>query len=241
VSTADRHAKPPPQALHPAGIPSAEAFGRVTIQLRHGFAVRHRNAAGLFRDLAAQVEAGRKPLSSPTIGEDERGRHEALVVGSYIAAAAYLEATINETLSDAGESPTSKTVAGLDPKTLARLYTIYEEFEREAALRKYTLALAMTDRPPIPKGDTLYQHADLVLDIRNALVHFKPKFQATDSDAYKIESRFQKGLGLNPFTSVGNPFFPDKCMSAACVGWALDRAIAFVLEFRKRLGVAVQP
>jgi hypothetical protein len=73
--------------------------------------------------------------------------------------------------------------------------------------------------------------------LRNSLVHFKPRWQSGDSTDKLSERLLQKHFVPNPFTSDGNPFFPDRCLGHGCTKWAWTAALKFADEFFRRLDV----
>jgi hypothetical protein len=75
------------------------------------------------------------------------------------------------------------------------------------------------------------------VSLRNALVHFNPRFRTSEDDKALAEKLRSKNLRPNPFTGGGNPFFPDQCLSHGYARWGWDSALSFVEESYTRVGV----
>lgn len=102
---------------------------------------------------------------------------------------------------------------------------------------KLQMALLLAGRPRFDRGTAPFQDIPLLVQLRNALVHFKPAWHEHDgSDRWeaKLESRIKP----SPLMSgVGNPWFPGKCISADCAAWACRVARELADEWTTRLGV----
>jgi hypothetical protein len=91
------------------------------------------------------------------------------------------------------------------------------------------------------KGAAPYQDAWLLVQLRNALVHYKPEWiigAAPVAVRHEFEKKLANKFALNPFTGAGNPFYPDKCLGHGCAKWSLMSSIAFINEFYVRLGMS---
>jgi hypothetical protein len=67
-------------------------------------------------------------------------------------------------------------------------------------------------------GAPPYQDVNLLVKLRNNLVHYEPEWvKNPSSDDFGADDihRYEKRLGgkfiANPLTGQGNPFYPDKC------------------------------
>ena len=131
-------------------------------------------------------------------------------------ALAFLEATINEVFESAthpelllGKMTEAERGALVEAKDMLRNNRLLDRFQ---------LSLSIMGRAPFDRGQQPYQDAALVVQLRNALVHYRPRMRASsdqgETELRALESRYrEQQITLNPFTSDGNPFFPDKCMS----------------------------
>lgn len=87
-----------------------------------------------------------------------------------------------------------------------------------------------------------YQDVDLLIKLRNALIHYEPESIISISDIpdkpvteHKFEKRLQYKFKLNPLTGPGNPFYPDKVLGHGCCEWAIKNCISFTDEFFERI------
>lgn len=79
--------------------------------------------------------------------------------------------------------------------------------------------------------------AKTVIKLRNDLIHYKPVWVAHER-VDKLERRLQsKQLKSNPLVPDGNPYWPDRLLSADLGRWALDSMKALPDAFFDRLSV----
>lgn len=212
----------------------------ITISMRHYLSLSHLSAAALFAKQCSDVEsiAGATPFDS-----QERRQHNAYAVSSVIVSAAFLEATINELFSDCADEHRTQRIAALQAQILmGRLWK--KGIPRTASysiLEKYEIALELNGKSAINSGANPYQDAKLLVELRNALVHYEPETVVSHSGheapkPHKFEKRFSGKFDINPLTGLGNPFYPDKLLGAGCAQWAVTAAVAFTDEFFHRLG-----
>src|SRR3546814_369824 len=168
-----------------------------------------------------------------------------LAVSSVIVSTAFLEATINELFSDCADAHSTERIAALQTKHLmGRLWE--KGIPRTAAypiLDKYEIALELNDKSPIDSGTNPYQDVKLLVELRNALIHYEPETIVGHSGhevpkLHKFQKRFAGKFDANPLTGAGNPFYPDKILGAGCAKWVVKAAVAFTDEFFQRLRIS---
>lgn len=157
------------------------------------------------------------------------------------SAYATIESEINEFLSDfsQGIKPRTEPYDRSDIDSLNDLWDRAEDENRGGymkPLQRYQESLKTLEYSPFDRGKAPYQDVDDLRVLRNALLHHKPMWQSASSEDHRVAKRLEgKDFDLNPFTSKGNPFFPDKCLSAGCTNWALEAVRAFIREFYDRI------
>ena len=218
-----------------------------TLKIRSYQSFSHMMAAIHFAKLADQLEDELERTKKFSWSLDIE--HAAYVKAAIFSAVAFLEATINELFSDAGHVPSKKV-----PKTkkdrlqlMANIWGL-EHFQRHAStLSKYQVALNLAGKKEFEKGKSPYQDAALVVELRNALTHFKPGWFVADVSSdpvymteHELEKKLRGKFSTNPFTGRYNPFFPDKCLSAGCAAWALETSHELVKEFFSRMGSLIK-
>ena len=107
-----------------------------------------------------------------------------------------------------------------------------------SALDKYQMALLLAGKPKLDEGVVLVQDVKLLVDLRNALMHFKPATQVEAASPGRFEAQLRSKFNPNPLmTGMGNPYFPDKCLGASCAAWAFKAAKDLADEWSDRLGI----
>lgn len=126
------------------------------------------NAGHLFH--IAEQAYSRLPINGPSEGADSS---DALVAIVFSAAA--LEAFLNES----GELALQSTDSPLESVPLALrnvgIAMAQAEDGRGSPQLKYLVGRTILEQQPIDKGQSSYQHLDLLFKIRNEIVHLKPK------------------------------------------------------------------
>lgn len=214
----------------------------VSILFRHYLSISHLSAATLFSKSCQDIESSAK---TTPFDSQERRQHNAYAVSSVIVSTAFLEATINELFSDCADAHGTDRIAALQAKHLmGRLWK--KGIPRTASysiLEKYEVALELNDKPPIDTGINPYQDVKLLIELRNALIHYEPETIVSYSGheapkLHKFEKRFTGKFDINPLTGVGNPFYPDKLLGSGCARWAVNAALAFTDDFFQKLGIS---
>ena len=93
-----------------------------------------------------------------------------------------------------------------------------------SVLDKYQMALLFANKPKFDEGANLYQDAALLISIRNKLVHFRTKWRTHGQESVserKFEKKLAERVAPNALlAATDRPWFPDKCLGAACANWA---------------------
>lgn len=204
----------------------------VTVLMRAYFSTYHLWAAKHFSDRTAEIET--RPGDIPRFDIE----HRAFATSAVLSAVAFLEAAINELFQDAADGHTSY-LEPLDSETVSALAGAWDQgIDRLSLLGKYQLACHLTRTEPFDPGDDPFQSAALLVRLRNALVHYRPKNQSAKhmtSLEKGLEARFPQNALMAG--AKGNPFFPDKCLGTGCTSWAVSAVEKFGSEFFGRLGI----
>jgi len=175
--------------------------------------------------------------------EEAQREHRSYAVASILSSVAFLEASLNELFASARH--TNLEVGGQLPDSERQaLVGTADMLANNRLLERFQFVLILLHRGPFDPGAQPYQDAQLLVHLRNELVHYKPRWRAGGDDAASAvdESRLAKGLAskrfsLNPLMGKRNPFFPDKCLGHGCTKWAWTAALTFADVFFARLGV----
>jgi hypothetical protein len=139
-----------------------------------------------------------------------------------------IEAHINEIFAD-GRSH----FANIPPEAWDY---IWEKSERDRLLDRYQLALRIWKKPQLDPSVNPFQASARVIDLRNALIHFKPEWFSEQEEHAKLSAKLSSCFTLSPFLPK-EPAFPRAWASHACTGWAVKSSIGLIVEFAERAGL----
>ncbi len=180
---------------------------------------------------ASEIEA--KPPTEVT--EDDQIAHRGLVVGAIMQLTAALECEIWEVMVyGPGHHLGSDRLDGIARDFLA---PIAEVIDRQKLLERYWMVLHLLDKAPLDRGEQPWQDADLVVRLRNELVHYRSRWGQELDRSRLFRALEDKRHSRPPFVSTqGTNFFPRLCLSAACSSWAVRSCGVFLDSFYAHLG-----
>jgi hypothetical protein len=123
---------------------------------------------------------------------------------------------------------------------MRELWNGKEKAERAmSTLSKFQVALVCAGHDRMAIGAEPYQSADVPIDLRNALVHFKPRWWHDDGtgEAKFVGALRDKLAGRENRQPIGAPWFPNKVLEAGCADWACESVIAFARDWHGRMGL----
>jgi hypothetical protein len=159
--------------------------------------------------------------------------HHGLVIAAVTAAAAFQEAMVTELFADANDGHGfvgDGYLAPLRPKTRHEMAQLWRETnggERLQALSKYQLLLAFAGHDPLDRGTQPYQDAQLLVTLRNALIHYKPEDRpAFEETPHNMEKKLRGKFDDNPFMAgASDAWWPNHCFGYGCASWAYTAAV----------------
>jgi hypothetical protein len=172
--------------------------------------------------------------------------HRSHAIMAVLSAVAFLEAVVNAVWQDAAEGEPGTRTAYTDGipdaavATMRELWNGKENAERMLSLlSKFQVALVCAGYQPMDKGAEPYQSADVLNGLRNALVHFKPRWWHEDGtdEARFVTSLRHKLMGRENRQPIADPWFPYKALGAGCADWACSSVIAFARDWHGRMGL----
>lgn len=203
-------------------LPTIQFQGQASVIAN--FAWQHLKAATMFRDHLFRLEAKNAGQPFGSFFEEIRSYGSACIM----SAAASLEALINE-LFIAHNSPLRQQLPDFEEK-----FWGLDGIERKPILRKYQLALEMLNKPPLNQNDAPYRDAWALIELRNALVHYKPTWDPERKRQVELVQVLDRKFALSPFLGAGADFVSEKCMSAGCARWVVSTCLALIEEFDSR-------
>ncbi len=168
-----------------------------------------------------------------------RERHRSYVLGAVVFSVVFAEAAINEFYLDLQEQ-TSRRYA-LDNSVRTRIAQVWEtaKIDKLPVLEKYQTALLLCGRHRFDESAQPFQEVNLLVKLRNVIVHFKPEMSsATDygKKNLRLVGMFEQRFASNQLAVSGNAYFPDHCLGAGCARWAVNSSYEFVKEFHREVG-----
>jgi hypothetical protein len=167
--------------------------------------------------------------------------HQSFVLSSIIASAAFLEAAVNEVFQDACDRrrPVG-LLTPLDEETIhamAMAWIATDGGARVRALDKWQLLLECAGKERLASGELPYQDAQYVVQLRNALVHFRPENVPFDS-AHAWERRLRGKFPDNQIADgLSDAWWPIHCLGYGCAKWASDAVVLFADRVAAELGM----
>jgi len=169
---------------------------------------------------------------------------EAVSTNAVLLSVAFIEASVNEVLQDVAESEPgnlNSRCAGIDEDAAAlirELWTKPAKLERAGILDKYQISLTACRRLPFDRGANPYQAASKLIELRNALVHFKPEWQMAGEEHALKKQLSNLFPGSSIFAGPVHPWYPSVCLASGCAEWAHTTATELVDEWWRRMGLA---
>ena len=140
----------------------------VSGQVVANFAWQHMRASATFRDRVVEIESENANAQFGAFFEDIRSYGS----GCIMSAVASIEALINELFIDP-RLPLRQQLTDFERSFWAR-----GGIEWKPPLEKYQIALDMLGRPRLAERTGPFQEAWGLVELRNALVHYKPAWDA---------------------------------------------------------------
>ena len=212
-----------------ASIKASLGFrGSVTADARYSFTGQFILGAKHFAELAAEIE------DKAEVTERDRMQHRAYVAAAIMQSVAALESEVWQiTRWGPGQHLGSNAT---DTEARDFLDPLKDEIDNLPILRRFEVILHMLGIEPINRGHKPYQHASLLVQLRNAITHYKSLLGAEMDDKKLYRNLAQLGHKKPTFAENNQNFFPHLCLSAECADWAWHTADEFLTEFSAKLG-----
>ena len=198
--------------------------------IRYSFTAQFLRGAAIFANRAHAIEESDVPIT-----EELNAEHRACVVATVTQATAALESEISEVLMHGpghhlGSDKTD--AAGRD-----FLSPLAEVVDRQQTLHRYNLVLHLLRKPRIDLGAEPYQSADLLVGLRNDLIHYRSEWGSSMDSKKLLAALRQLRFAKPPFVSMNTNFFPHRCLSASLASWTVTTTARFIDSFYGKLGI----
>lgn len=228
---------------------AVSATDAITLSMRSYYSINHLAASAFHARTAARIETAYTEFNV-----DESLEHKSAVMASIFMSVAAVEAFINELFCDCADAHTPH-LAGLDTEVIHRMACAWKSapiVEKASIIEKYQFACLLADKPALNRGAPAAQDLSLGIEIRNALMHYKPQSvdMPMDGTPGTVEGTWKKiaqtlrgrpPLKPNPFASSGQPEFPYRVLGHDCAERTLNGSVAFLRDFANHLGLTAPP
>lgn len=234
MSASARDAGPSPKIVEIKAAEEINVAETVVVSTRSYLSTQHLWAAQHFAHLATEFETEyvvQAPMASI--------QHRAYVITAVSEAVAFLEATVNEVLQDAHDDHHSY-VGSLGKAKIKALKDYWASLNRGQSyvLKKYTKTLELCGSTPIPDSDPRYQDAAALVDLRNALTHYRPA-SVSVKDPHPLDAMLVGRFPANTLLGAApvGKFYPEHALGAGCAQWSVASVVAFADHFAQELGL----
>ena len=87
------------------------------------------------------------------------------------------------------------------------------------------------------RGAGSYQDIKVLIELRNALTHFKPEWMNEADEHAKISAKLFSKIEGGPFLLTSELLFPRRWAGHSCTSWAVNSALAFAKDFERLAGL----
>ena len=206
----------------------AVATVSITAKIRVNLAVQHMLAAARFSREVGQLEEQHRGEQFGEFWESILHHATACV----LTAVASLEAYANELFTDR-----SSLFPAYSPELMNNLW---ETYEQKPILQKFEFALLLLRKPVMDSGAGSYQDIKVLIDLRNALTHFKPEWLSEATEHAKVSAKLKPKIKGSPFLAESELLFPRRWSSHSCTSWAVNSAVAFANDFERLAGFSAK-
>lgn len=198
----------------------APIIGKPSLMQRSAMAVQHLIAASRSSRQCREIQDVNRGLPLGPFFDDLI----ACVSSTVMLSVASIEANINEHIEDA-----DKLLPELSDGARREFCDLVSQLP---ILKKYERVLAIKELPIFDRGVSPYQDVDILIAIRNELVHFHPEWHDRQKRHAKLGKRILYRFKLSPFiTEESAVVFPTKFIGHGCTKWAVDSALTFMEQF----------
>jgi hypothetical protein len=201
------------------------ATGRVIAN----FAWQHLKAAATFRDHVVLIESLNTNREFGPFVVDIRSYGSACI----LSAVASLEALVNEFFITP-EGPLRRQMNNFELEFWGDRKKKKKGIESFPALEKYKEAFIRITKQTMDEHTLQYMDAKALVDLRNALVHYKPPWDADRKRKVDLADALADKYELSPFPDAAADFVTMRSMSAGCMRWTISTVVRFMKEFHAR-------
>jgi len=162
------------------------------------------------------------------------------VTSSLLQSVAYMEATANELFEDANDPnfpASAQPLAESALSAMAAWWRATDNGRRSDILLNYQMLLVFNGRALLKEGEQPYQQAKLLVELRNALVHFRPESVSLGVEV-RLEKKLKRLFPPNPLW--GSLWWPHGCLGSGCALWGFVTADGLVKRVLGDIGIPLR-
>lgn len=162
-------------------------------------------------------------------------------INSIVNSVIFLEATINEFYSEVSDAKENSliinTLEQLPINRFKKFLNIDRSFLKTSSiLDKYRLALVLLDKEDLKTGEEPYQSTQLLIELRNYLVHYKIEtINLLQEEASSLQKKLRGKFSLHPLIADSGQRiyypFPKDHLSHDSAKWAINTCQNFTKIF----------
>lgn len=199
--------------------------------VRYTFTAQFLEGAAVFVRKAAAIEDG----FNGTMSDEQKAEHRAFVSTAIMQCAAALETEAHEIFCYGPGSHLGSN--GTDIEAQKFLSPLQDFIDSQETLQRYRTILHLLKKPTLLPGHEPSQSAALVVRLRNEITHYKSRWGEEMSRSKLLSTIEALKHKPPPFSDPLQNFFPHRCLSAECGGWAIQSTVAFLDEVYRLLEV----
>lgn len=203
----------------------------ISVKTRANFTHYHQQSALINAQFAREIESDKKHQTSNN--EIVKVRYISHISSSIISSCASLESKINEFIVDNLEK-IDERIEEVDINTLQSFKKIKKKEDIIKRLKNVTSTILKhkmlydLEMAGCALGKMEEERLDLLVKIRNSLIHFTPEWDNNLNNHKNLQNRTRNHFTLSPFYSSDTIFFPYRCLSANCAEWGIKISKAFI-------------
>ncbi len=208
---------------------------RSSVRVRVNLGLKHMEAAEDFASQCTAIEESQKALDWPQPRLREATK---LALGAVVLAVAAMEASINEIYLTAVDDALDE-FARAPSRHAHALSERWKKVEQKPILEKHQIALEACGKHPFDEGSEPYQSARDLVQLRDALVHYKSEWDSDAGKHRRLEERLQNRFAESQLWAAlrgKRAWFPYRCLGAGCANWACSVVRTLHIQFCARLG-----
>ncbi len=149
-------------------------------------------------------------------------------IGVAMLSVAALESSANEYLAD--EVLETASLPPFANKVL------YKALDRESVLSKFDFLLQLRSGKGLERGSNVVQNAELLIKVRNAVVHFRPEWLGESGAHADLSTQLKRRFEPSMYFSE-EQLFPRAWASRSFSVWALKSTVNFIEHFAMSSGL----